>query len=311
MTETKRDVGDVILKIVITVVVPITLAVVGIYGEKIIGEYNSYEQQLERMGRSAEAETSFRRQMFASLFTDFVDQISDTDDPVKLDALTTRLELLARNFASFLNFQPLFHQLKRKILEIHAEDSVINRGTTLESQNDYIKRLEIAARSVLNEQLQQIDPYGVRIDIRVPLNFFDGIHTEYKWPRQSILDQLGDSDITNNKEIYKQLNEQMSFIEFEGFRYQIEISVAEPDLSLKQVGVRLFIREEEYRMNRNSTFILHSFAFPLENFTNLERDHRAAVTLQHFDDKSLTIGLHVFPDIRKRSLRKDQYGFFN
>lgn len=302
MKKTQRYLMDVILKIVIAVVVPITLAIVGIYGQTFVAQYNASEQKRERIVRLAEAETSFRRQMFAELFNDYVDQISETDNSIKLDALTTRLELLSSNFSDFLNLRPLFLQLERKIIEVHDVEGSLKPKVTAKSLTSYLQRLESSAKSVVNKQRQKIKQLGKQRTIRIPLEILKK-QGDYSWPHDEIMAQLGETNLAKDEEIYNQILNDFSLVSLNGIEYHIEVVASKSNLNVerKQVGISLIVHEKnpsdrDYRNTYISSFRLDSFAFPLENNMILSLNHRAAVVLNNFDDMQLEIGVLIFPN---------------
>lgn len=301
MAETERTLRETVLRIVIAVVVPVTVALIGIYGEAIVAEMGAAEQKLERIVRRAEAETSFRRQMFASLFTGFVDQISKTDDPVELDALTTRLELLSSNFSDFLNLQPLFFQLDRKIKEVIDDSDAVKTDDKAGLRAEFLGRLNYAANFVINDQVQKVyQEIGMGREVRIPLDYFEDNSEQYVWPENEVLDLLGltrvpDTQDSELSEIYNEIFTEFSSFSFEGVEYQIEMLVSNPDIKRKEVKIRYEVyQNKEGRHLVSNSFRLDKFNFPLENYTVLPDNRRTAVTLQQFDNDQITLGVLFF-----------------
>lgn len=281
MTEMKRDLRDMIFKIAIAVIVPITVAIIGIYGQKIISDYGANEQTLERLVRQAEAETAFRRDLFASLFNEYVNQISDVDHPVELDALTTRLELLSSNFSNFLKLRPLFLQLDRQINRLTLTSGKPN--TDIEQlRRSYQNRLEIAARAVIDEQVAQIYQHGKTIRISALTKPLKEANSHFYWPVDGV-HELGEGSIN-----------------LDGVTYLIELVLSGLDQERKQVDVSLKVFNagledtSNYSLIVNSRFKLDSFAFPLENNSLLPDSYRIALSLDSIDDLTIEFSIHLF-----------------
>lgn len=282
MTETKKDLWDMIFKIAIAVIVPITVAIIGIYGQKIISDYGANEQALERLVRYAEAETAFRQDLFASLFNEYVNQISDTDDPVKLDALTTRLELLSSNFSNFIKLRPLFLQLDRQINRLMWAS--VEPNTDIEQlRRSYQKRLDNAARAVIDEQVAQIYQHGKTIRISALTKPLKESNNRINWPT------------TDNE--YEESN-----IELNGVTYHIELVLSGLDQKRRQVDVNLKVftisledaKNHSFSLIVDSRFKLDSFAFPLEVNSSLPNSHRIAFSLDSIDDLTIEFSIHLF-----------------
>ena len=65
MNEKTSNWLDFSLKVIIALVVPITIAIIGLSGEMIISKAGENQQKLEIITRQAEAHTAFQRDLFS------------------------------------------------------------------------------------------------------------------------------------------------------------------------------------------------------------------------------------------------------
>ena len=277
MTEVKGDIWNIILKIVIAVIVPITLAIVGIYGQAIVAEYSANEQKLERIVRRAEAETAFRREMFAALFTNYVDQIAETDDPARLDALTTRLELLAVNFSDFLHLRPLFQQLQRKIVDIFDPDTLTTSGEFQPSPSfPYLKRLEKAANAVVRQQVQAMTMtlQGTSYYVSIPIETIEDPEAKYDWSE--------------------------GVIGLDGVTYSFELTASNFDRNQRRVDIDFSATNIDNKKSNGSlheinfSFRLGDFSFPLEKSSSFPNYHQLALSIAGISNNTLVIAVLLF-----------------
>jgi hypothetical protein len=126
----------------------VAVAAVGIVGSQVLERRQSLDTNArlysELMSRREEAESSLRKDMFATIIQSFLHGRADD-----LDAKVLNLELLVYNFHDSLNLKPLFRDLVRRIEKAPAADRA-----------DLVGRVQRVAREISAKQLFSLEGHG-------------------------------------------------------------------------------------------------------------------------------------------------------
>jgi len=291
MTDKKSEWGDLSLKIIIAIVVPLSIAIIGIFGQMIVSQAGDNQLALERQARLLEADIAFRRDLFAELFNEYVDKISEINKPIDLESLATRLELLSSNFSEFLKLRPLFLALDRQInrvLPLPSDDP---------ARHDYQSRLQSAARAVGGAQTAQISRHGVTRIIYIPTENLASTNAEYIWPDPNFADMP--------EEFFESHSQEVGRFELDGVVRSVSFKISNLDIKQRQMTVELAtelmgsegLHIEDTSPLNQARFKLDNFSFPLEDNMILSHDHRLALSIEYFSKEMIGIRVQLFRHI--------------
>ena len=167
---------DKVIKIISPILIPLVLAVIGIWGQRTITQISVQEQNsrlyTELLSRREESESSLRKDMFKEVMSGFFTEIKAEDkskekivegdeeykgDDIKdkLSKKILKLEMLALNFGDSLSIGPLFSELSTDIEQVLlANSGVIDDWETV--ADPYQKRLRSLAKRVASRQMSTI-----------------------------------------------------------------------------------------------------------------------------------------------------------
>lgn len=293
MTEKKSEWGDLSLKIIIAIIVPLSIAIIGIFGQMIISQAGDNQLALERQARLLEADTAFRRDLFAELFNEYVDKISEINEPSDLESLATRLELLSSNFSEFLKLRPLFLALDRQINRVLPSEDP--------ARHDYQARLQSSARAVGGAQTAQISRHGLTRIIHIPTENLANLDAKYIWPDPNSADMP--------EELSERFTQEESRFELDGVVRSVRFTISNLDIKQRQMTVELVTQlmnsEGQYIADSGPInqvrFKLDHFAFPLEDNMILTHDHRLALSIDYFSKEWIGIRVQLFRHIQRGS----------
>jgi len=211
----------------------------------------------ELMSKREEAESALRKDMFVSIIQSFLQPAS-----ASLDTKVLNLELLVYNFHESLNLRPLFMHLKKQVA-----------GSKDGAKQEYMERLDKAAREVVRKQMLVLEGAGKKFDRTIDLE------TLRKTPGGIPLEE--------------------ATLTVDNVRRDFRIFVIEADSKAKEVKVRLEIRtrkEPPAEVETNvAEFGVGFFDFPIIDNTRLSSDQRCAIVLTAFGESSADITAIYFP----------------
>ena len=211
----------------------------------------------ELMSKREEAESALRKDMFVSIIQSFLQPAS-----ASLDTKVLNLELLVYNFHESLNLRPLFTHLKKQVA-----------GSRDGAKQEYLERLDKAAREVVRKQMLVLEGAGRKFDRTIDLE------TLWKTPGGIPLEE--------------------ATLTLENIKRDFRIFVIEAHSKIKEVKVRLEIRtpkEPPADVETNvAEFWVGFFDFPIIDNTRLSSDQRCAIVLTAFGESSADITAIYFP----------------
>jgi hypothetical protein len=179
-----------------------------------------------------------------------------------LDTKVLNLELLVYNFHESLNLRPLFTHLKKQVA-----------GSRDGAKQEYLERLDKAAREVVRKQMLVLEGAGKKFDRTIDLE------TLWKTPGGIPLEE--------------------ATLTLENIKRDFRIVVIEAHSKIKEVKVRLEIRtpkEPPADVETNvAEFWVGFFDFPIIDNTRLSSDQRCAIVLTAFGESSADITAIYFP----------------
>jgi hypothetical protein len=211
----------------------------------------------ELMSKREEAESALRKDMFVSIIQSFLQPAS-----ASLDTKVLNLELLVYNFHESLNLRPLFTHLKKQVA-----------GSRDGAKQEYLERLDKAAREVVRKQMLVLEGAGKKFDRTIDLEILR------KTPGGIPLEE--------------------ATLTLENIKRDFRIVVIEAHSKIKEVKVRLEIRtpkEPPADVETNvAEFWVGFFDFPIIDNTRLSSDQRCAIVLTAFGESSADITAIYFP----------------
>ena len=271
----------------------LAVALIGLFGQKIITDANRQQVLHEALNRHMEAEISFRREMFGDLFSNLLTEINEISDRETLELTIVKLELLSINFSEFLSLGPIFRQLDNSI------DGSVGKDTEhwrLEAAK-FKSRIRNIARRSINSQIAGLDPYAKSKIIRVP-NTALTRGSEYIWPDDQIKEFTGSTNITE-EQLIKKMNRYGS-IQMDAYIYNVEIIFNEVDLDKRTVRVRLAVDSSELKnveekiIRSSAAFDLSHFSFPIVDNMRLPNNHKIALVLDKMNADHMEVLVFLF-----------------
>lgn len=293
--KSKWDKADIILKPVGGLLTAVAVACLGFFGSQFLSKQQAEEAKTrerlqtndtnarlfaELITKREEADSLLRKDMFNSIIGTFLKPGSSSYEEKVL-----KLELLSYNFHEALDLGPLFKDVYQEL------------ASKRPGADQYVKRLERAARDVAAKQVEALEEGGGKLDGMIDfeelqqhpegLTVLDG--TLRLRPEGAL-----ESDIT--------LQDRMFTVE-----------ALLPDVKRREVRLKLRVRTPgESRaaegQNADSSFVfwLSSFDFPLIDNIRLSHGQRCAVVFRTFEEESAQITLVYFPG-SKASLKEKPY----
>ncbi len=239
----------------------LAVAAVGFFASSFLERRQAIDTNVrlysELMSKREEAESALRKDMFVSIIQSFLQPAS-----ASLDTKVLNLELLVYNFHESLNLRPLFTHLKKQVV-----------GSRDGSKQEYMERLDKAAREVVRKQMLVLEGAGKKFDRTIDLE------TLWKTPGGIPLEE--------------------ATLTVENVRRDFRIFVIEADARTKEIKVRLEIRtprEPPAEVETNvAEFGVGFYDFPIIDNTRLSSDQRCAIVLTAFGESSADITAIYFP----------------
>lgn len=295
--KSKWDKVDIILKPVGGLLTALAVAGFGFFGSQFLAEQQKKETEsrakqqaietnarlfAELITKREDADSLLRKDMFNSIIGTFLKPESGSFEEKVL-----KLELLSYNFHEALDLGPLFKDVYQQIAASKKPGS-----------DEYLKRLERAARDVVAKQVETLEEGGGKIDGTIDLEVLkqhpEGITVlEGKLKLQP--EGAQESDLALRERTF-------------------EVEALYPNLERREVRLRLVVRTpgqttaagDPKAESVNSVFWLSPFDFPMIDNTRLSHGQRCAVVLREFQDEIAQITLVYFPG-SKASLKEKPY----
>ena len=264
MGDTKRDGWEkaaIILQPVGGLLTALAVGAVGFFASSFLERRQAIDTNVrlysELMSKREEAESALRKDMFVSIIQSFLQPAS-----ASLDTKVLNLELLVYNFHESLNLRPLFTHLKKQVA-----------GSKDGAKQEYMERLDKAAREVVRKQMLVLEGAGKKFDRTIDLG------TLRKTPGGIPLEE--------------------ATLTLENIKRDFRIVAIEADAKAKEIKVRLEIRtakEPPAEVETNvAEFGVGFFDFPIIDNTRLSSDQRCAIVLTAFGESSADITAIYFP----------------
>ena len=264
MGDTKRDGWDkaaIILQPVGGLLTALAVAAVGFYASSFLERRQAIDTNVrlysELMSKREEAESALRKDMFVSIIQSFLQPAL-----ASLDTKVLNLELLVYNFHESLNLRPLFTHLKKQVA-----------GSRDGAKQEYLERLDKAAREVVRKQMLVLEGAGKKFDRTIDLE------TLWKTPGGILLEE--------------------ATLTLENIKRDFRIVVLDADSKAKELKVRLEIRTHKEPPAGVETNVVEFgvgfFDFPIIDNTRLSDDQRCAIVLTAFGESSADITAIYFP----------------
>jgi hypothetical protein len=174
----RTETAELVLKFAGTLLIPVVLAIIGYFGNKILQHRQEVETRTrlysELMSKREDADTALRKDMLRAIIEAFFKPTAGS-----LEEKVLNLELLTYNFHESLYLAPLFY---------HVEREIAASTTTPQDTNgaQYKQRLQRVARGVVKRQMTVLQSAGATLhgtigigEIRAPLA---QLPTEVTWP---------------------------------------------------------------------------------------------------------------------------------
>jgi hypothetical protein len=174
----RAEIAEMVLKCAGTLLIPVVLAMIGYFGNKILQHRQEVETRArlysELMSKREDADTALRKDMLRAIIEAFFKPTAGS-----LEEKVLNLELLTYNFHESLYLAPLFYHVEREI-------AAANAGAQDATGASYKQRLRRVARSVVKRQLTVLQSAGATLhgtiglgEIRAPLA---ALPAEVTWP---------------------------------------------------------------------------------------------------------------------------------
>jgi len=292
----KWDKADIILKPVGGLLTALAVAAFGFFGSRFLAEQQQRDAAnreklltaetnsrlfAELMSKREEADSSLRKDMFNSIIGTFLKPASGSFEEKVL-----KLELLSYNFHEALDLGPLFKDVYQ---ELSAKKTP--------GADQYVKRLERAARDVVAKQVEALEEGGGKLDGMIDFEQLQQ-HPEGLTVLDGTLKLQPEGSLATDIESQERI-------------FTVEALL--PDMKRREVRLKLGVRSpgqtpSAVGQSADSSFVfwLSSFDFPLIDNIRLSHGQRCAVVFRTFDDESAQITLVYFPG-SKASLKEKPY----
>jgi len=174
----RAETAEMVLKVAGTLLIPVVLAIIGYFGNKILQHRQEVETRTrlysELMSKREDADTALRKDMLRAIIEAFFKPTAGS-----LEEKVLNLELLTYNFHESLYLAPLFYHVEREIAASNAAPPDANGA-------QYKQRLRRVARGVVKRQMTVLQSAGATLhgtigigEIRAPL---PELPAEVTWP---------------------------------------------------------------------------------------------------------------------------------
>ncbi len=308
---------DKVIKIISPILIPLTIALIGFWGQRTITQLSVQEQNArlytELLSRREEAESSLRKDMFKEVMSGFFNEIETKDKSNgngtqddearkgndikdKLSKKILKLEMLALNFGDSLSIGPLFSELSSDIEKILMENSdAIDDWKVVAAP--YQKRLRGLAKRVASRQMSTIsagsessDKYEFKFSVNTEevrlLDEDDDVNQKgYYWSSMDSIeeDKLKLDGVTRFFEIT------LKNADLENYRIRVNIKILEIPKDSASAGIPVVVADRNFSMD--------FFNFPLIDNTRLSNNHRFALIIEDFDHKTIELKGVLFPGV--------------
>ncbi len=264
MGEGPKDAWDkiaVVLQPVGGLLTAVAVAFVGMKGSRILDRQQARDTNArlysELMSRREEAESSLRKDMFATIIGSFLDPKS-----ADLDGKVLNLELLSYNFNDSLNLKPLFLDLARKV-----------RDSKDPRRPEYLERIAQVAKETSAKQLFALEGHGKSFRRTVDLEE---------------LARVGRTGVPLDGETIK-----TDGIRYD---VNLRVLAADPSQQTLMVRLEVKAPEGSSQPDTRATFEVSWFDFPMIDNIRLPNGQRCAVTLANFaGDVAADVATVCFP----------------
>lgn len=300
---------DKVIKTISPILIPLVIAVLGIWGQRTITQLSLQEQNsrlyTELLSRREEAESSLRKDMFKEVMTGFFTQINTSDIDVdkgidskveiikdKLSKKILKLEMLALNFGDSLSIGPLFSEFS---IDIERALKGVDDNKIVAAP--YHKRLRSLAKRVASRQMSTIsagidssDKYEFKISVNTQEIREDNENTQqYYW---SSIDSI-DADKLKLDNITRFVEITLSNANLVDYSISVNMKILEVPREQGLDGRKFDAGGPKIVANRN--FNMDFFNFPLIDNTRLSNNHRFALIIEDFDHNTIELKGVLFP----------------
>jgi len=268
------DKADIILKPVGGLLTALAVAGVGYFLNVRQATETDARVYVELLSKREEADTSLRKELF-----NYIIQRVWAPQSTGFEEKVLSLELLAYNFHESLDLAPLFKHVERQILEIKPPDA-----------SKYLARLQRAASDVVNNQIQELERAGGKLEGTIDFDEVD--HRPEGMPvieGTLPLKELGGG--THNREF--------------------KVEALSVDRERKEIRVKLVVRTPDKADpepdSDDPVFKVGFFDFPMIDNIRLSHGQRCAIVFKHFLPPYAEISLICFPGSRSSLKQKTYY----
>jgi hypothetical protein len=322
MAEGKKTWVDVLH----VVAMPLVTLIVGFLLNSSLSTSQTQDSNLrlyaDMMGRREEADSSLRKDMFASILDTFVARTPGQPN-ADAEAQVLNLELLAYNFHESLDLGPLFKHVQRQLAAPRTGPASSAAATPQApdangtSRNGLLWRLERVAEEVKERQLAAISDSGTvergeldinrmgsdawslgKTTVRLKPGEMRGGATLCMPLTVSTADGVGVN--------YRQFR--IEFLDFAPDRRELELSLSVSKLLPKESCERILeAAVERENIETQAQFWVGPFGFPMIDNTRLSHSERCSVSVIRIQDDTATVALSYFPASRASLKDKPYY----
>jgi hypothetical protein len=313
MAEPKKTWVDVLH----VVAMPLVTLIVGFLLNSSLSTSQTQDSNLrlyaDMMGRREEADSSLRKDMFASILDTFVARTPGQPN-ADAEAQVLNLELLAYNFHESLDLGPLFKHVQRQLASPQSQPSV-EKGTS--SRNGLLWRLERVAEEVKERQLAAIADSGTVERGELDINRMGSD----AWSLGKTTVRLKPGEMRGGATLcmplrtatadgpsinYRQFR--IEFLDFAPDRRELELSLQVSKLLPKEQCERILEpAAERDNIETQAQFWVGPFGFPMIDNTRLSHSERCSVSVIRIQDDTATVALSYFPASRASLKDKPYY----
>lgn len=319
----ERDWVDILTKLATPLVVGLSIAGIGIYGEyalNAIAERGEHAQLItELQVKREQAETDLRKDVFQQTVNALLKTPEKEGSIQEISKRMLHLELLAVNFGDTLSLSPLFNEFKRDLDEASTSSvKEVNRDLSIESLK---KRLIGLAKRVASTQVSSLIQHGSHLKISIPLPGLTPVYDyEYKWPIDEIIYELN-VESNNDKDPVAIMSEApyKGTINIANQLRRIELLITNINNTKKSATVNMAIwtvndKGEPFLPPPNPEvsreFHLDFFNFPMVDNTRLAENQRFSLLMEGFviNDFSSSIDLIAIAFPAEYASMRDRLG---
>jgi hypothetical protein len=151
----RTETAEMVLKFAGTLLIPVVLAIIGYFGNKILQHRQEVETRTrlysELMSKREDADTALRKDMLRAIIEAFFKPTAGS-----LEEKVLNLELLTYNFHESLYLAPLFYHVEREIAASTTAPQDPNGA-------QYKQRLRRVARGVVKRQMTVLQSAGATL----------------------------------------------------------------------------------------------------------------------------------------------------